>query len=158
MIRKSTKIVWCLLALGPVAVLAALLLPGCATPDKSDSTWPDITRRRTNYPESALASLPSETIAEIERFSASVVEPDTVSFRKTAESRREYLAWYRKGYAFAFITGAGHLRDQVSRHDQPEVEQAKVLGWFDGNSSGRLARRLKDIDAAVGKGAANHTK
>ena len=131
---------------------------GCTGSSSRANRVPEITTERANYPESALASLPSETVAEIEEFSASVALPDSIPLRDDEDVRQVYMAWYRKGYAFAFVTGAGHLRDQISRQERPQAEQAKVLGWFDGNSAGRLARRLSDIEAALGAKKATHSR
>lgn len=122
------------------------------------ATLPDVTGRRSNYPESTLSALPKETIAEIESTGASVVLPASIPFGTNSQLSQVYSEWYRKGYAFAFVTGMGHLPDQISRQDQPEVEQAKVLGWFDGNTAGRLAKRLKDIDSALGGIRSNRLK
>ena len=106
-------------------------------------------------PVSTLSALPEETIDEIESFSQNVSVPDSIPFPRNGEVGRAYSEWYRKGYAFAFVTGTECLRDQVSRESQPEVERAKIMGWFDGNSAGGLARRLREIDSAVGRVRSN---
>lgn len=106
-------------------------------------------------PQATLAALPKETTDEIELFSQSVAVPGSIPFSGNEEAGRAYSQWYRKGYAFAYVTGTECLRDQVSRDNQPEAERAKMLGWFDGNSAGGLARRLKEIDSAVGRVRSN---
>ncbi len=128
-------------------ILFAVFQFGCSGPN--NATLPDVTGRRSNYPESTLSALPKETVAEIESRAVGVALPASIPFGTNSQLRRIYSEWYQTGYAFAFVTGMGHLPDQISRHDRPEVEQAKILGWFDGNTAGRLARRVKDIDSAV---------
>jgi hypothetical protein len=123
-------------------------LTGCSSDPLADPNTSDPTGRRTNYPASAFASLSTETIKRIDSFASDVPLPDPIPFSEDEALRDLYLQWYRKGYAFAFVTGAGHLRDQISRHDLPKSEQVKILGWFDGNSAGRLAKRANDIKGA----------
>jgi hypothetical protein len=126
----------------------AYLLAGCSSSPTADQNTADTTSRRTNYPESAFTTLSPEILTRIDSFAVGVPSPNTIPFTDDEALRDVYSQWYRKGYAFAFVTGAGHLRDQISRHDLPKVEQAKILGWFDGNSAGRLAKRTNDIKGA----------
>lgn len=135
-------------------LLAAGFLIGCSS-SSGNGTNAASARVQNIDPNSTLAALPRETMAEIESFSQRVSVPDSMPFSRTEDSGRAYSEWYRKGYAFAFVTGTECLRDQVSRDNQPEIERAKVLGWFDGNSAGGLARRLKEIDSAVGRVRSN---
>ena len=125
-----------------------LFLAGCSSSPTADPNTSDTTGRRTNYPESAFASLSTETINRIDSCASNTPLPDPTPFAGDEALRDVYSQWYRKGYAFAFVTGAGHLRDQISRHDLPKEEQVKILGWFDGNSAGRLAKRTNDIKGA----------
>ena len=132
------------------ALFAACLLVSCSSSSRNGTHATSVSVQSID-PKSTLAALPRETIDEIESFSQSVAVPDSTPFRRNEEAGRAYSEWYRKGYAFAYVTGLEYLRDQVSRDNQPEVERAKMLGWFDGNSAGGLARSLKEIDSAVGR-------
>lgn len=139
-----------------------VLFAACWLGSCSSSTRTGTTATSASVPgidsKSSLAALPRETIDEIELFSQSVTVPDSMPFSRNEEAGRAYSEWYRKGYAFAYVTGTECLPDQVSRDNQPEVERAKMLGWFDGNSAGGLARRLADIDSAVGRINTNGAK
>ena len=140
-----------------VCLLATLGLLGCSSSSKSASSSRSVTGQQNSDPTSALSVLPKETIARIESTSAGVALPISRPFETNSELSRVYSEWYRKGYAFAFVTGNEQLRDQVSRAELPETERVKILGWFDGNSAGGLARRLNDIDSAVGRVMTNRS-
>jgi hypothetical protein len=127
--------------------LVVVCLLGCTRSAKSKLGSTNTTGQQSNYPDSALSGLPSETIAKIESFSVNVSVPDSIPFGNNEELRRVYSEWYRKGYAFAFVTGTEHLRDQRYRNDR--LERAKALGWFDGNGAGGLAKRREDIESAI---------
>jgi len=129
-------------------LFVACLLVSCSSSNRNGTNTTG-TSVQSIDPKSTLSALPRESIDEIESFSQRVTVPDTVPFSGNEEAGRAYSEWYRKGYAFAYLTGTEYLRDQVSRDSQPETERAKMLGWFDGNSAGGLARRLKAIDSAV---------
>ena len=135
-------------------LFAGCLLVSCSSSSRN-GTNASIASVQRSDPKSTLAALPRETTDEIESFSQSVIVPDSIPFSRNEEAGRAYSEWYRKGYAFAYVTGTECLRDQVSRDNQAEVERAKMLGWFDGNSAGGLARRLKEIDSAVGRVKSN---
>ncbi len=136
--RRWSGIIW---------VLVVVCLLGCARSSKSDLESTNITGQPSNYPDSELSGLPSETIAKIESFSVKVAVPTSIPFGSNEELGRVYSEWYRKGYAFAFVTGRPHLRDWLYRDDR--LERVKALGWFDGNSAGGLAKRLEDIESAM---------
>ena len=135
-------------------LFAACLLVGCSSSGRN-GTNATIIPVQSIDPKSTLAALPRETIDKIESFSQSMTMPDSIPFPRNEEGSRAYSEWYRKGYAFAYVTGTECLRDQVSRDNLSEVERAKMLGWFDGNSAGGLARRLSEIDSAVGRVRSN---
>lgn len=137
-------------------LFAACLLVSCSSSSRNSTNVTSASVQSID-PKSTLAALPRESIEEIELFSQSVTVPGSVPFSGNEEASRAYSEWYRKGYAFAYVTGTECLRDQVSRDNQPEAERAKMLGWFDGNSAGGLARRLKEIDSAVGRVRSNRS-
>jgi hypothetical protein len=135
-------------------LFAACLLVSCSSSSRNAMNAASASVQSVD-PRSTLAALPRETTDEIELFSQSVTVPGSMPFSGNEEAGRAYAQWYRKGYAFAYVTGTECLRDHVSRDNQPEVDRARMLGWFDGNSAGGLARRLKEIDSAVGRVRSN---
>src|SRR5215467_11700513 len=90
-----------------LGLMTILLLVGCKAPPPKEPVVQSVD------PESTISALSSDSIAQIESYSQSVAEPKDVPFPSNEASRRAYLEWYRKGYAYAFITGKTWLRDQV---------------------------------------------
>jgi len=121
-------------------LFAFACLLGCSSPRARDFS------SQVGYPDSALSALPIKVAEELNAFSSTVTLPQPIRFKDTEELGRVYSEWYRKGYAFAFITGKAHVREWSDRADT--FENAKSLGWFDGNSAGGLARRQRDVDSA----------
>jgi len=124
------------------------LLAGCSSSGRNGAN-PETASAQSIDPKSTLAALPKELADHIESFSQSMIVPDSMPLSAKEELSRVYSEWYRKGYAFAYVSGTECLRGQVPLDYQPDAERAKILGWFDGNSAGGLARRLKEIDSAL---------
>jgi hypothetical protein len=136
-----------------VCLVAAIGLFGCSSPRAGDPDATSLTGKEFAYPYSVVCSLPSDTIADIEKLSLQVAVPESSPSTENDELRRAYCEWYRTGYAFAFVTGTGYLRDW--RYVADPRERAMVQGWFDGNSAGALARRLREIDSVFSQISSN---
>jgi len=132
-----------------------MLLTGCSSRLKSDLDATHVKPQSNRYPESALSELARETFASVESFSANVAVPESPPFESNKQLNQLYCEWYRRGYAFAYVTGQQHIPDWSYHEDK--AERAKLTGWFDGNSAGGLARRLKDIDSAVDRVMTNRS-
>jgi hypothetical protein len=136
-------------------LLAVVCLFSCSSCCNNHVASKNANRQPSDYPESVLSALPQETLAEVMAFANSVSLPVSTPFGTNEHLRQVYLEWYQTGYAFAFITANQHVRDWGYHDDQ--LEKAKFLGWFDGNSAGGLAKRLKDIDSAARQIGSNHS-
>jgi hypothetical protein len=131
-----------------IFLIGVALLTGCRAFEK---------RQHEIDPASVISALPSQTAAEIDSYSTNVVVPNRTGFEDSQEARNTYIAWFQKGYAYAYISGNEWMRDQVSRRDRPIEERAKFQGWFDGNSAGGFARRMAEAEAAVKRSSAKTT-
>ena len=88
-------------------------------------------------PEFIFAALPKNQQQEIDEFAESVVVPGSPYGIDSAPGA-DYLKWYKRGHAFVFLTGVMYLPDYFKR--ETDLENAKMRGWFDGSSSGQIAR------------------
>ena len=140
---------------GPLLVAALL---GCANPLEQAHPAAKSRADPGSGLEDAFAGLPGETLAAVNAYIATVSVPEISSFRNNAELAQAYSDGYRKGYAFAYVTGKGYLRDQASQQGRSELDNTRLLGWFDGNNAGRLTRRLAEIVSAVGRIQSNRSR
>ncbi len=124
--------------------LSVAALTGCSTGN------PDVGPKKTQEvrsPESALREVTAAQAAEIESIAADLQAPTSNRWNTNQQLAEVYSEWYRKGYAYAFVTGIQQLRDQQYRDSTSD--RAKFDGWYNGNGAGGLARRTKDIEAAA---------
>ena len=139
------------LLLGWSCLAIAVVLVGCFAPRRNATFSQDAIERKNKYPESVLESLTANTRTAIEAFTTKVPTPNALPIGNNKSLQKVYLDWYRRGYAFVFVTGIEHVRDQITRLEQPEEEKIKVIGWFDGNLAGGLASRIEGVRSAVDK-------
>lgn len=130
-----------------VVVGLVLMLSGCSIAKTSDSGSRVAGQSETVQIDSLMAALSSKKAGEIEAVASKVPLPDKLPFPENPELRKIYSDWFRNGYAYAILSGAESLRDQVARNS--DRERAKAAGWFDGNSAGSLARRSKEMETTI---------
>ena len=126
----------------------ALMVCGCSVAKVSDSERPAEDQDETTQIDSLMAALSMIKAAELEATASQVALPSKLPFPGNPDLRQVYSEWFRKGYAYAVVTGSENLRDQVARSS--DRERAKASGWFDGNSAGSLARRSGEIERTIG--------
>jgi len=121
------------------------MLAGCSNGVGKRDIPPGVTEPDYSDPNLVLQKLSVDKTMEISSFISQVKLPDSIPNRDQ-EFRDAYLEWYRKGYAFAFITGTECLRDQLARDG---FEKSKMDGWFDGNRAGSLAWLKKELERKI---------
>ena len=128
-----------------LVTMTAVALIGCSTGNRQEEFRQTQTVGRS--PESALRQVTPNQAAEIEAMAIDVQFPVPSLWTTNRQLAVIYSDWYRKGYAYAFVTGIQQLRDQYYRDSTSD--RAKFDGWYNGNGAGGLARRTKDIEAAA---------
>jgi hypothetical protein len=128
-----------------LATLSAVALIGCSTGNRQDEIKNTQTVGRS--PEFVLRQVTAAQAAEIESISVNAQVPTFNPWKTNQQLAIIYSEWYRKGYAYSFVTGIQQLRDWQYRDSTSE--RARLDGWYNGNGAGGLARRVKEIEAAA---------
>jgi len=94
-----------------------------------------------------MAELSPDEKEAVRRFVLQVELPKGSPGKEDTKIGKIYATWYRRGYAYAYVTVIPHTGHAHPRPESPR--DAMLGGWFAGNRDGDVARQNESIDNAT---------